>query len=76
VPLFRGTLAMRKLDLCLSRLSQPEFAAQLRTDYLTVPQVAEAIAASAGLGLGPHRGGVVGNRLRWVGRGLAHALSR
>jgi predicted kinase len=76
VPLFRGTLAMRKLDLCLSRLSQPEFAAQLRTDHLTVPQVAEAIAASADLELGRHRGGMVGNRLRRVGRGLGHALSR
>ena len=76
VPLFRGTFAMRKLDLCLSRLSQPEFAAQLRTDHLTVPQVAEAIAASTGLELGRHRGGVVGNRLRRAARGLGHALSR
>jgi len=76
VPLFRGTFAMRKLDLCLSRLSQPEFAAQLRTDHLTVQQVAEAIAASADLQLDRHRGSVVSKRLRWVGRGLRHALSR
>lgn len=36
VALFRGTFAMRKLDLCLHRLSQPEFATQVRTDGLTV----------------------------------------
>src|SRR3984885_15046448 len=36
VPLFRETFAMRKLGLCLSRLSQPEFAIQLRTAQLTV----------------------------------------
>jgi len=76
VPLFRGTFAMRKLDLCLSRLSQREFAIQLRTDQLTVPQVAEAIAASAGLELGRHRGSAVGNRIRLASQGLRHALTR
>jgi hypothetical protein len=76
VPLFRGTFAMRKLDLCLSRLSQPEFATQLRTDHLAVPQVAEAIAASAGLDLGRHRGTAVGARIRLTRRGMRHALTR
>lgn len=76
VPLFRETFAMRKLGLCLSRLSQPEFATQLRTDHLTVPQVAEAIAASAGIELGRHRGTAAGDRLRWASRGLRHALTR
>jgi hypothetical protein len=76
VPLFRETFAMRKLGLCLTRLSQPQFAAQLRTDHLSVPQVAEAIAASAGLELSPHRGTAVGNRIRWASRGLRHALTR
>jgi len=76
VPLFRETFAMRKLGLCLSRLSQPEFATQLRTDHLTVPQVAAAIAASAGLELGRHRGTAAGDRLRWASRGLRHALTR
>jgi hypothetical protein len=76
VPLFRETFAMRKLGLCLSRLSQPEFATQLRTDHLTVPQVAEAIAASAGLELGRHRGTAAGDQLRWASRGLRHALTR
>jgi hypothetical protein len=75
VPLFRETFAMRKLGLCLSRLSQPEFAIQVRTDGLTVAQVAEAIAAAAGLELGPHRGTAAGDRLRWAGRGLRHALT-
>lgn len=76
MPLFRGTFAMRKLDLCLSRLSQREFATQLRTDNLTVPQVAEAIAASADLELGPHRGSAVGNRIRQASRGMRYALTR
>jgi hypothetical protein len=76
VPLFRETFAMRKLGLCLSRLSQPEFAIQLWTDHLSVPQVAEAIGASAGLKLGRHRGTAVGDRLRQAGRGLRHALTR
>src|SRR5580698_4164021 len=76
VPLFRGTFAMRRLDLCLSRLSQPEFATQLRTDHLTVSEVAEAIAASADLELGPHRGSAVGNHIRLASRGLRHALTR
>jgi hypothetical protein len=75
VPPFRETFAMRKLGRCLDRLTQPEFATQLRTDDLTVPQVAEAIATSAALTLSPHQGTVIGDRLQWVGRGLRHALT-
>jgi hypothetical protein len=76
VPLFHDTFAMRKLDLCLSCLSQLEFATQLLTDHLTVPQVAEAIAASADLELGQHRGSAVGDRIRWASRGMRQALTR
>jgi hypothetical protein len=76
VPLFHGTFAMRKLDLCLGRLSQREFATQMRTDHLTVPQVAEAIAASAGLELERHRGSAIGARVRLASRGMRHALTR
>jgi AAA domain len=76
VPLFKETFAMRKLGVCLSRLSQPEFAVQLRTDHLTVPQVAETIATSAGLDLSPHRGTAAGDRIRLASRGLRHALTR
>ena len=75
VPLFRETFAMRKLGLCLSRLGQPEFATQLRTDGLTVAQAAEAIAAAAGLQLERHRGTAAGDRLRSAGRGLRQALT-
>jgi hypothetical protein len=75
VPLFRETFAMRRLGLCLSRLGQPEFATQVRTDGLTVAQVADAIAAAAGLELGPHRGTGAGDRLWSAGRGLRHALT-
>jgi AAA domain len=76
VPLFRDTFAMRNLDLCLSRLGQRDFATQLRTDNLTVPQVAETIAASADLELSRHRGSAFGDRIRWAGRGMRHALTR
>ncbi len=76
VPLFRDTSAMRKLGLCLSRLSQPEFAAQLRTDHLTVPKLAAAIAASAGLEPSLHRGTAACDRIRWASRGLRQALTR
>ena len=75
VPLFRETFAMRKLGLCLQRLSQPEFATQVRTDGLTVAEVAEVIGAAAGLELLPHRGTRAGDRLWSAGRGLRHALT-
>jgi predicted kinase len=75
VPLYRDTFAMRKLGLCLSRLSEPEFATQLRTDELTVPQVADEIGRSAGLELLPHRGSALVDRVRSAGRGLRHALA-
>jgi hypothetical protein len=47
-----------------------------RTDHLTVPQVAEAIATCADLELGRHRGSAVGDRIRWAGRGMRQALTR
>jgi hypothetical protein len=75
VALFRETFAMRKLGLCLERLSQPEFAMQVRTDGLTVAEVADVIGAAAGLELLPRRGTAAGERLRSAGRGLRHALT-
>jgi hypothetical protein len=41
-----------------------------------VPQLAEAIAASAGLELGRHRGTAFGARVRLARRGVCHALTR
>ncbi|WP_069467625.1 hypothetical protein, partial [Actinacidiphila rubida] len=63
------TFAVTKLDLCLERLRDDEFAEHLWTDHLTIPQVADRIAASAGLRLGPADPSALRGRLRraWVG---------
>jgi hypothetical protein len=47
--------AVSRLDLCLERLSDPEFAEHVWTDHITVPEVAERIAESSGLSLTPTR---------------------
>ena len=52
-PLRWESFAVSRLDLCLERLHGPEFAEHLRTDSLTVAEVADRIAASAGLELAP-----------------------
>lgn len=45
------SFAVSRLDPYLERLRAPLFAEQLWTDHLTIPEVAERIAASAGLRL-------------------------
>jgi hypothetical protein len=71
-PLRRESFAVSKLDHCLERLSGPEFAEHVRTDLLTVPQVADRIAASAGLALAPSTGGALRGRLRRAWTGVRH----
>jgi hypothetical protein len=68
-PLRIESFAVSKLDLCLERLREPEFAEQVWTGDLTIPQVADHIAASAGLVLSPQRDGEFRGRIRrvWVG---------
>lgn len=68
-PLRGESFAVSKLERCLDRLSEPEFAVHVRTDRLTVPRVAEHIAAAAGLRLRPNTDSALGGRLRraWVG---------
>ncbi|MEU3709827.1 AAA family ATPase [Streptomyces catenulae] len=68
----RDSFAMGKLDLCLERLRGPEFAEHLWTDRITVPQVADRVAASAGLTLTPNTDGPVRGGLRRVWTGLRH----
>lgn len=63
-PLRRESFAMRKLDLCLERLRDPEFAEHLWTDRIGVPEVAGRVAASAGLRLAPNTDGRLRGRLR------------
>jgi hypothetical protein len=67
-PLRRQSFAVAKLDLCLERLRGEEFAEHLWTDDLTVPQVAERIAASAGLAMPPSTESALRGRVRraWI----------
>ena len=65
----RETFAVANLDRCLRALRGPAFAEHVWTDDRTVPQVAEHIAAAAGLTLTPDSGPPWRGRLRraWVG---------
>ncbi|MFZ4299626.1 AAA family ATPase [Streptomyces cinereoruber] len=71
-PLRRESFAVSRLDLCLDRLRGEEFAEHVRTDRLTVPQVADRIAASAGLVLAPDTDGALRARLRRATVGVRH----
>ncbi|MER7517332.1 AAA family ATPase [Streptomyces sp. NPDC126499] len=68
----RESFAVRKLDGCLERLAAPEFAHHIRTDALTVPQVADRIAHLAGLRIAPDTDGPLRHRLRRIRVGLSH----
>ncbi|MYW04406.1 ATP-binding protein, partial [Streptomyces sp. SID3343] len=68
----RESFAVSKLDLCLERLSAPEFAEHVRTDRISVAQVAEHIAASVGVTLAPNTDGVTRGRLRRAWTGVKH----
>ncbi|GGT37890.1 AAA family ATPase [Streptomyces purpureus] len=68
----RESFAVAKLDRCLERLQGPEFAQHIRTDRLTVPQVADRIAASAGLTLVPNTDSPMRHRLRRMQVGVRH----
>ncbi|MEU5957460.1 AAA family ATPase [Streptomyces sp. NPDC047525] len=71
-PLRRESFAVSKLDLCLERLREPEFAEQLRTDHLTIPQVADHIAAASDLTLTPNTDHPLTGRLRRAWTGARH----
>jgi hypothetical protein len=62
------SFAVSRLDLCLERLQGPEFVEQVWTDHLTIAQVADHIAAAAGLSLAPNRDNTLRRRLRgaWI----------
>jgi hypothetical protein len=64
LPLLRDRHAEAKLDECLDRLRGQEFGEHIWTDLLTVPQVAERVAASAGLTLASNTDGVLRARVR------------
>ncbi|MFF2954639.1 AAA family ATPase [Kitasatospora sp. NPDC057965] len=71
-PLRRESFAVTRLDHCLERLSGPAFGEHVRTDALTVPEVAERLAASAGLTLAPDTDGPLRARLRRAAVGVRH----
>ncbi|WP_037850466.1 AAA family ATPase [Streptomyces sp. NRRL S-340] len=64
--------AVQRLDHCLERLREPEFAEHLWTDRTSVPKTADRIAVLAGLTLRPHTGGPLRTRLRQAGVGMRH----
>lgn len=68
----RESFAVAKLDHCLERLSRPEFGEHIRTDSVTVPQVADTVAASAGLRLAPNTDSALRHRLRRAWTGVKH----
>lgn len=68
----REAFAVDRLDDCLERLRTPAFAEHVETDRLTVPQVAERVAAGAGLSLAPSTGGPLRRRLRRIGVTIRH----
>ncbi|SDN43608.1 AAA family ATPase [Actinacidiphila guanduensis] len=68
----RESFAVSRLDLCLERLRGEEFAEHLWTDDIGVPQVAEHIAASAGLALAPNTDGALRGRARRAWTGIKH----
>jgi hypothetical protein len=72
VPLKRESWAVSKLDLCLERLQDKEFAEHIRTDNITVAQAADHIAASTGLSLVPNTDSVLRGRLRRAVVGIRH----
>ena len=56
--------AVARLDDCLTRLRSAEFTEHIATDDLTVSQVAETIAGSAGLPIAPDTDGRCARVLR------------
>ncbi|MFD9265002.1 AAA family ATPase [Streptomyces goshikiensis] len=68
----RESFAVSRLDGCLEALRAPEFAERLTTDGLTVPQVADRVAASAGLELTPDTDSPLRGRIRRALVGVRH----
>ncbi|MFG1703797.1 AAA family ATPase [Nonomuraea sp. M3C6] len=68
----REAFAVSRLDECLERLRTPEFAEHIATERLTIPQVADRIAAAAGLTLAPDTDGPLRHRLRRIWISLRH----
>jgi hypothetical protein len=68
----RGSWAASQLDDGLRRLRTPEFAQHIHTDQLTVAQVADLIAHSAGLAIAPSAEGPLRASLRRYATTIRH----
>ena len=68
----RERWAVDRLDACLARLREPEFAEHLHTDQRTVPQVADTIARIAALPIKPDTDGPLRGSLRRYATTLRH----
>lgn len=68
----RERWALDRLDECLARLHEPEFAQHISTDQQTVPQVAGTIARIAALPIVPDTDGRVRASLRRYATTLRH----
>ncbi|MFE9930800.1 AAA family ATPase [Streptomyces sp. NPDC005533] len=68
----RDGFAVARLDGCLEALRAPEFAQHVTTDRLSVSEVADRVAASAGLELAPNTDGVLRGRIRGALIGVRH----
>lgn len=71
-PLRRESWAVQRLDHCLERLREPEFAEHLWTDHTTIAKTADRIAVLAGLTLTRSKGGALRGRLRRAWTGVKH----
>jgi hypothetical protein len=68
----RQSFAVSKLDLCLERLKGKGFAEQVWTDTIRVREVADRIAASAGLTLVPNNDSELRRRMNWAWTAIRH----
>ncbi|MDH6197004.1 hypothetical protein M2272_003657 [Mycobacterium frederiksbergense] len=68
----REQFAVQRLDRGLQTLAGPEFADQIWTDGLSIPQVADRIAATAGLPLTPNTDGEIRARMRRLAVTVGH----
>jgi hypothetical protein len=68
----RERWAVDRLDDCLARLQEPEFAHHIHTDELTVPQIADTIARIAGLPVVPDTDGRLRASLRRYATTIRH----
>jgi hypothetical protein len=67
-----GSWAMKHLEPSLEQLSRPEFELHVDTNELSVPQVADAIAAAAGLPITPSTDGPLRSSLRHYATTIRH----